>query len=353
MPGKLLISRMALLLLCSQAFIPEKAVSANLLDNASSAFQTVVQSKQAEQVTVKGKVTDATDGSVLPGVTVASKGTNKGTITDIDGNYTLSDVSTEDVLVFSMVGYAPTEAQVNGRGEINIQLGQAAAALNEVVVTALGIKKEKKALGYAVQEVAGESLVKARENNVMSSLTGKVAGLTVTNSTDLFQAPGISLRGRQPLIVIDGVPDQTADMWKINPDDIQSISVLKGSTASALYGSFGRNGAIMITTKRGKGNEFGVEVNSSTMFQPGFIRIPEVQTTYGNGNNGKYAYINGSGGGLEGAGWIWGPKLNQPDPNTPSGYYETPQYNSPVDPVTGQLTPLPWLSRGEDRKSVV
>jgi len=351
MPGKLLILRMALLLLCSEAFIPEKAVSLNLSDNTNSLFQTVGQLKQTELLTVKGKITDVADGSALPGVTIATKGTNKGTITDVNGIYTLTDISTEDVLVFSMVGYASYETPVNGRGEINVQLGQAAAALNEVVVTALGIKKEKKVLGYAVQEVTGESLVKARENNVISSLTGKVAGLTITNSTDLFQAPGISLRGRQPLIVIDGVPDQTADMWKINPDDIQSISVLKGSTASALYGSFGRNGAIMITTKRGKGNEFGVEVNSSTMFQPDFIRIPEVQTTYGNGNNGRYAYINGSGSGAEGAGWIWGPKLNQLDPNSPSGYYETPQYNSPIDPVTGKLTPLPWLSRGENNVS--
>ena len=149
------------------------------------------------------------------------------------------------------------------------------------------------------------------------------------------------------MIVIDGVPNIEGDIWKINADDIESYSVLKGATASALYGSIGRNGAIMITTKRGDQAYTTVEINSSTMFQPSFIRIPDVQSTYGNGNNGQYAYIDGSGGGPEGSGWIWGPKLNQRDPSTPSGFWETTQFNSPVDPATGELIPLPFISRGK------
>jgi TonB-linked SusC/RagA family outer membrane protein len=297
---------------------------------------------------VSGQVKD-TVGQPLPGVSVALKGTATGTITDVEGRFTISAAGVgKPVLVLSYIGFESQEIAVGNKAFVDVTLQEDSQSLSEVVVTALGIKKEKKALGYAVQEVQGEDLVKAREGNVVSNLTGKVAGLTIKNSTDLFQDPSISLRGRKPLVVIDGVPDQTADLWKVNSDDIESINVLKGSTASALYGSIGRNGAIMITTKRGKGKDLSVEINSSTMFQPDFIRVPEVQTTYGNGNNGKYAYMDGSGGGIEGAGWIWGPKLDQADSGTPSGFWETTQYNSPVDPLTGERQPLPWASRGKD-----
>ncbi|MCC9138923.1 SusC/RagA family TonB-linked outer membrane protein [Pontibacter silvestris] len=307
---------------------------------------TLSHSLQSESVS--GQVKDAA-GQPLPGVSVLIKDTSTGAVTDIEGRFTIKTVGVEDpVLIFSYIGFENKEVAVNNRRFVDVLLEEDSHSLEEVVVTALGIKKEKKAIGYAVQEVQGEELVKAREGNVVSNLTGKVAGLTIRNSTDLFQDPAISLRGRKPLIVIDGVPDQTADLWKVNSDDIESVSVLKGSTASALYGSIGRNGAIMITTKRGKGKDLSVEINSTTMFQPGFIRIPEVQSTYGSGNNGKYAYVDGSGGGIEGAGWIWGPKLDQLDASTPSGYWETPQYNSPVDPVTGERQPLPWISRGKD-----
>ncbi|GAA0524316.1 SusC/RagA family TonB-linked outer membrane protein [Chitinophaga japonensis] len=301
-----------------------------------------------QQVTVSGTVTDAANGTPLPGVTVMVKGKTKGTTTDATGHFILRELAPAEVLVFSLVGYKPMEMAVTGQTTINVALQLDVSGLNEVVVTALGITKEKKSLGYAVQEVKGGDLTQAREPNLIGSLTGRVAGLTIKSSTDLFQDAQISLRGQKPLIVIDGVPDQQADMWKINPDDVESINVLKGPTASALYGSIGQYGAIMITTKRGKGKELAVEFNSSTMFQPSFIRIPEVQTTYGNGYKGKYAYVDGSGGGTEGSGWIWGPKLDQPDASTPSGYWETPQYNSPIDPATGERLPLPWISRGKD-----
>lgn len=295
---------------------------------------------------IRGHVTDIKKES-LPGVSIIIKGTNTGTVTNQDGDFSLK-ANAGDVLVCNYIGFQPREIVVGDENTYTIVLEESANGLSEVVVTALGIKKEKAKLGYAVQEVEGESLVKAREPNLVNSLTGRVAGLTISTSTDLFQDPGISLRGRKPLIVIDGIPDQTADLYKVNADDVESITVLKGANASALYGSIGGNGAIMITTKRGKGKSLSVEVNSSNQVQPGFIRIPEVQTTYGAGNYGKYEYVDGSGGGAEGSGWIWGPKLDQRDPSTPSGFFETPQFNSPVDPVTGKLVPLPYISRGKD-----
>ncbi|EIJ40391.1 TonB-linked outer membrane protein, SusC/RagA family [Galbibacter orientalis DSM 19592] len=298
------------------------------------------------QEIISGTITD-TNNVPLGGVSVSILDTPKGTVTDFDGNYEIEANST-DILVFSYIGFIVQNVPVENQTTINIVLQENTEQLSEVVVTALGIKKEKKALGYAVQEVDGESLEKAKEPNFVNSLSGKVAGLTVKNSTDLFQNPEINLRGASPLLVIDGIPDRTTDIWKVNADDIENISVLKGATASALYGSVGRNGAIMITTKKGKKGRFTVTANNSTMFQPSFIKVPEVQTTYGNGNQGSYAYVNGSGSGTEGGGWIWGPKLDQLDPTTPSGYFETPQYNSPVNPETGELVPLPFISRGKD-----
>jgi len=299
---------------------------------------------------IKGRVTDSKNEG-LPQVSVLIKGTNTGTATNLNGDFSIK-ANTGDVLEISYIGFIKQEITVTGAEDsYQIVLQEDSKGLSEVVVTALGIKKEKAKLGYAVQEVQGESLVKAREPNVISSLTGRVAGLNIKNSTDLFQDPQISLRGRKPLIVIDGILDQSADLWKINADDIENMSILKGASASALYGSIGQNGAIMITTKRGKGNGLSIDVNSSTELQPGFIRIPKVQTQYGAGFKGQYTYVDGSGGGPEGSGWIWGPKLDQWDPGTPSGYFETPQFNSPVDPVTGKLTPLPFLSRGKDNVS--
>lgn len=295
---------------------------------------------------VKGHVTDAKK-EALPGVSVLVKGTNTGTTTSQEGDFSIK-ANTGDVLVFTYIGFKTKEVAVTGQNTYAVVLDEDARGLSEVVVTALGIKKEKAKLGYAVQEVQGPALVVAREPNVINSLTGRVAGLTIQNSTDLFQDPQISLRGRKPLIVIDGIPDQSADLWKINGDDIESMSVLKGASASALYGSIGQNGAIMITTKRGKNKDLSVEVNSTTEIQPSFIRIPKVQTEYGAGFKGRYTYVDGSGGGPEGSGWIWGPKLDQPDPTTASGFFETPQFNSPIDPVTGQRVPIPFISRGKN-----
>ncbi|TCD28672.1 SusC/RagA family TonB-linked outer membrane protein [Pedobacter psychrodurus] len=300
---------------------------------------------QAPRV-IKGHVTDK-DNLGIPGVSVLIKGTNTGTVTNQDGDFSIK-ADNGAVLVFKNIGYQSKEVSVGDANAYQVQLMEDSQVLSEVVVTALGIKKDRAKLGYVVQEVQGENLVKAREPNIINSLTGRVAGLNITNSTDLFQDPGISLRGRKPLIVIDGIPDQSADLYRVNADDVESVTVLKGANASALYGSIGQNGAIMITTKRGKGKDLSIDVNSSTQIQPSFIRIPEVQTEYGAGFKGKYTYVDGSGGGPEGSGWIWGPKLDQVDPSTSSGFFETPQFNSPRNPVTGQLVPLPFISRGKN-----
>lgn len=303
----------------------------------------------AQDVTVTGTVRSAGDNTPLPGVSISANGSNRGTTTNQNGSYSLV-VSKDAVLAFSFLGYVTQQVPLNGRTVINIQLqaGSGDELSSVVVTTALGIKKQQKTLGYAVQEVSGETMAKTKTTTALSALTGKVAGLNINNTTDLFRNPGISLRGRTPLIVIDGIPDPDADPYKINADDIESISVLKGTAAAALYGAVGVNGAIMYTTKKGNKGKLNVEFNSSTMFQPGYTVIPEVQTVYGGGDQGKYAYVNGSGGGTEGGGWIWGPKLDQRDPSTPSGYYETTQYDSPIDPVTGQRKKTAWVSRGSN-----
>jgi TonB-linked SusC/RagA family outer membrane protein len=288
---------------------------------------------------IKGLVTDAKN-QPLPGVTVQVKGAARGTSTDLQGRFSITAPSTA-TLVFSFVGYTAKEVVVGNQPTIDVQLQQSADALGEVVVTALGIKKEKKAVGYAVQEVKGAELVKAREPNVINSLVGKVAGLRIAASTNLFGDPGIALRGKGTIIVVDGVPINS-DSWNLSADDIESFSVLKGPAASALYGSLGQNGAIQITTKRGSKNKRGysVEFNSSTQFQTGFNAIPGHQAEYGPGSNFQYAFKDGRGGGINDVDYdIWGPRFE--------GQLIT-QWNSKVDPSTGQLIALPWLSRGEN-----
>ncbi|GAB3650256.1 SusC/RagA family TonB-linked outer membrane protein [Echinicola sediminis] len=289
-----------------------------------------------------GKVLSGGDGMPLPGVTVKVKGTQTGSITDIEGRYHVK-ADPYDTLLFSFIGFETHSEPIENRVEINVTLEESALGMKEVVVTALGIKKDKAKLGYAIQEVKGDVLTKARDANAMGSLTGRVAGLQISNTPDLFGDPKIRLRGKQPLIVVDGVPINS-DSWNLSPDDIESISVLKGPTAAALYGSRGRDGAIQITTKRGasNGNPFTVEINSSTQFQNGFIAIPDVQHVYGPGNYGKYAFGDGprGEGGINYYDYnIWGPKLNG---------QLIPQWDSPIDPETGKRIATPFLPKGKD-----
>ncbi|MEO1009842.1 MAG: SusC/RagA family TonB-linked outer membrane protein [Bacteroidota bacterium] len=261
------------------------------------------------QRTVSGTVTDATDGSPLPGVNVVEKGTSNGTSTDFDGNYTIEVASDASVLTFSSLGYSAKDVSVAGQSTINTSLEEDAEQLGEVVVTALGISKDQRKIGYAVTEVAGASLTQAREVNVANSLAGRVAGVQISSTSS---GPGgtsqINLRGissitgaGSPLIVIDGVPmDNTqrgsASQWggsdggdgisNINPDDIENMTVLKGQSASALYGSRASNGVIIITSKKGKkGGDWDISYNSNFVAEQA-VDLTDFQEQYGQGRNG-------------------------------------------------------------------
>jgi TonB-linked SusC/RagA family outer membrane protein len=296
----------------------------------------------AQEFQVSGKVTSGEDQSPLPGVNILVKGTTSGTISDADGAFTITVASGNDILVFSFVGFTSQEVPIGGRTSFDVTLASDAKQLSEIVVTALGVEKDVAKLGYTTQKVSGSDLVKAREPNPINSLAGKVAGLTVGASAELLRKPNILLRGEsEVLFVVDGVPINS-DTWNISADDIDSYTVLKGPNASALYGFRGRNGAILITTKRGSRDKrgFSVEFNSSTMVESGFLTIPKVQDSYGPGDHGIYEFVNGKGGGKNDNDYdIWGPPLDG---------RLLPQYDSPVDPVTGVRTPTPFVPRGKD-----
>ena len=258
-----------------------------------------------------GIVKDTTGETVI-GATVLVKGTTTGTITDFDGKFAIEGVKKGSTIQISFVGYQTQEIVWNGQ-PINIVLKDDAQALEEVVVTALGIKREKKALGYAQQELGGDMLVSSRESNITNALSGKVSGLQVVRGAS---GPGSSskivLRGNssisgtnQPLIVIDGVPmdnftggvddawgtdgaDMGNGLGDINPDDIESMSVLKGASAAALYGSRAGNGVILITTKSGKSQKgLGLTITSSVTAETMFMS-PKMQNTFGQGSNGMF-----------------------------------------------------------------
>jgi TonB-linked SusC/RagA family outer membrane protein len=304
------------------------------------------------QSKITGKVTDETQ-QPLPGVTVSLKGTQGVTVTDVNGNYSINAAKGQ-VLVFKYIGYAIQQVTIGDYSVYNLGFKAESKVLNEVVVTALGIKKETKKLGYSVQEVKGGDLVKAREANAINSLAGKVAGLNVGINQELLAAPTVLLRG-SPLdfYVVDGIPINS-DTKNISADDIETYTILKGPTAAALYGSRGINGAILITTKRAKADKkgFTIELNSSTQFNRGFIAIPKVQNNYGGGDNDKYAFGDGAGGGVNDGDYdVWGPRLN--------AGLQLPQYDGQYDPTktyvttfkdgstfTGHIKPTPWVSRG-------
>ena len=263
----------------------------------------------AQEQKVEGVITEAETGMPLPGVTVMEKGTSNGTSTDFDGNFSIT-VDSGATLVFSMVGYATQEVAVTS-GEINIEMQTDTEALDEVVVTALGIKRSEKALGYALTEVGGDELSDVKQVNAINSLQGKVAGLNVTGSatgpagTSNVLIRGISSVGgnNQPLYVVDGIPIDnrnlgSASQWggsdfgdgvsSLNPDDIESVSVLKGGAAAALYGSRASNGVILINTKTGKGQKgFGVQYTGSVLFETVMSDIYDFQKQYGQGLNGE------------------------------------------------------------------
>jgi TonB-linked SusC/RagA family outer membrane protein len=262
------------------------------------------------QTTVTGTVTSAADGSAVPGASVLVKGTATGTSTDAEGNYSVSVPDGSAVLVVSFIGFATQEVAVLNNTSLNIILQEDIAQLGEVVVTALGIEKDTKGLGYSVTNVKGDELVKAREINVGNVLVGKIAGV---NSAAPATGPGgssrVIIRGNsslsgnnQPLYVINGIQinndnQGNAGMWggadmgdglaSINPDDIEDITVLKGASASALYGQRGKNGVILITTKSGKGSQgLGIELNTNTTFDK-IHNFTDFQNQYGQGTQGN------------------------------------------------------------------
>ena len=304
-----------------------------------TAFLLIGQLIFAQKVNIEGMVKSST-GEPLAGATVLVKGSANGTLTDEKGRFTIK-AEPKEVLVGSFIGFVSTEIVVGDQRVVNLTLTELKEQLSEVVITALGIEKQKSTIGFAVEDIKGSELVKAREPNPINALTGKIAGLTVGSSTEMLGAPTVLLRGYAPLYVVDGVPVQT-DTWDLNPDDIETYTVLKGPSAAALYGSRGQYGAIQITTKRGSKDKrgFNAEFNSSTMFEGGFIALPKTQDLYGPGDHGVYAFGDGKGGngGLNDADYdVWGPALNG---------QLIPQYDSPV--VNGVRTSTPWIARGKD-----
>lgn len=262
----------------------------------------------------QGKLTGTVEDDFGPvaGASVVVKGTTNGTITDFDGNFTLDEVKNGDVISISFLGYVTQEITYTGQASVAVKLVEDTQTLDEVVVTALGIKREKKALGYATQELKGDALVSARESNVTNALLGKVSGLQVVRGSGVGSSSKIVLRGyssltgsNQPLIVIDGVPmdnfvsgvkdpygnngvDMGNGLADINPEDIESMSVLKGASAAALYGSRAGNGVILITTKSGrKQSGLGITVNAGVTTESIFLK-PHLQNEFDQGENGIY-----------------------------------------------------------------
>ncbi|SDL33387.1 SusC/RagA family TonB-linked outer membrane protein [Kriegella aquimaris] len=270
----------------------------------------------AQDKTVSGTITDASDGSPLPGVNVLVQGTTSGSQTDFDGNYTI-DASEGDVLVFSFLGMKSQSVTVGSSNTINVSMEEDASQLDEVVVTALGIKRKEKTLTYAQQTVGGDELTNTRDVNFVNSISGKAAGVEIRKSSS---GPGgstkIQIRGSKslsgdssPLFVIDGIPmvnnrggqpgvwngvDQGDGLSQLNPDDIESMSILKGANAAILYGSQGANGVVVITTKSGKQGTATVQVNSGITFES-VIETPELQFRYGaeGGAKESWSYTKG------------------------------------------------------------
>ena len=264
------------------------------------------------QTSVTGTVTDKSSGEGMPGVAVIVDGSGLGVFTGVDGSYTVSADPANDVLIFSFVGFSTLRVALKGATSLNTSL-ESGVSLDEVVVTALGVTREKKSLGYSVQELGSEAFTEANADNIVRSLSGKVAGVQVTSGTSMGSSSKVLLRGassitgdNQPLFVVNGIPMDNSDysstntqrsvggydygnaIQDVNPYDIESVTVLKGPAAAALYGARAANGAIVITTKNGKGYQaqgkrgLGVSINTGVEFNNVYI-LPEYQNRYGGG----------------------------------------------------------------------
>jgi TonB-linked SusC/RagA family outer membrane protein len=279
---------------------------------------------------LKGVVTDGKEP--LPGVKVKVDGKNLGSSTDLDGNFRLNGLTPgeEVTVIVNMIGFKDkyiTLTPVGGENDLGtIVLESEAKDFEEVVVTAFGVSKEKRDLGYSTQSIDGAELLKARQPNPIEGLTGKIAGLNIGTNAEMMGAPNVELRGETGLMyVVDGVPINS-DTWNISPDDIETYTVLKGPNAAALYGFRGQNGAILITTKQGSNSEKGwhVDYNSSLQANATFLTRPPSQAEYAVGNNFQYAFGNDpldQDGNFRRAA-IWGPRMEG---------QLVPQWDSPVD----------------------
>jgi len=316
------------------------------------------------QNTVTGTITDTKTGEALPGASVKVDGSSIGVSTDGQGRYSISVPSSNAKLVFTFIGYQPREISVEGQKVINVQMVNVESSLNEVVVTALGINRAKKSLGYSVSEVNSDNLVKAANPNVLKSLDGKVSGVNLVSlSSDPTSSVLVNIRGTttlpsissgadvsarsQPLYVIDGIPVGTQTftskdgvdfgniLSQLNPEDIASVTILKGGSAGALYGAEGGNGVVMITTKSGRGGQKGVGVSftSSALVDEAYQFFPE-QTLYGQGERSfEWQYDNTD---------TWGPPL---DGSFSSDYWDVkaqqwkngPQFSANEDRVKAYL----------------
>jgi len=279
-------------------------------------------------ITVKGTVLSGTDNQPLPGVNILSKGTTNGVMSNIDGTYEIK-VPSNSTLVFSFIGFTQQEISVSGKNIIDVTLDENIQQMGEVVVTALNINRSKSSLGYSVTSIKGESLNQAKENNIINTLSGKVAGLQISKTaTGVDGSSRVVLRGissllgdNRPLIVVDGIPvdggHSGGDRWggtdrgdalsDINPEDVENISVLKGAGAAAAYGSRGANGVILITTKKGSLKKgLGVTLSTNYSLETPML-FPEFQDKYGHGAFGTYPTTVPDGGFPWG--WSYGPEM--------------------------------------------
>ncbi|MDF1559024.1 MAG: SusC/RagA family TonB-linked outer membrane protein [Bacteroidales bacterium] len=321
----------------------------------------------AQTVTLKGTVTSAEDGLPIPSVTVTVKGTTVGTLTGPDGSYTLVAPTNATQLSFTFVGMKSVTEVISGRTTIDVVMETDMLGLDEVVVTALGISRDKKSLGYAVQDLSSDKIDKAKVSNIVNAFQGKLSGVQI-NNTDGGVASGVRILIRgvnslsasgntQPLFVVDGVPivnvvsdagayggmDYGNMSSDINPSDVESITVLKGASAAALYGSRAVNGVVLITTKSGKSGVpgLGVTIEQNTMWENPF-RLPKFQNLYGQGGGGEFSYVDGNYGGInDGVDESWGPPLDG---------RLIPQFDSPYDPETDVRTPTPWVAHPDNIK---
>jgi TonB-linked SusC/RagA family outer membrane protein len=317
-----------------------------------------VSAAWAQDRIVTGKVTSQEDGQGMPGINVVLKGTQRGTSTNASGEYSIEVSGNNPVLVFSFVGYNVEEVPVNGRSIVNVIVTPSTENLQEVVVTALGIQREKRSLGYSVGTVEGKELVNVPQENVLNALSGRVAGVQINQTSGPGSSVSVIIRGatslssdNQPLFVVDGVPvanslnnlrqmgdrnnvDYGNAISDINPDDIESVSVLKGPSAAALYGSRAGNGVILITTKSGKkGKGLGVSFSTSNVFEMPY-RYLDFHYKYANGNRNARLDENS-------AYWA-GPELDKG--------ITAVQWNSPLD-ANGNKIPTELRSYRDNMKN--